>query len=103
MACRCSRRLTPPPRPKVVVSNEHTIVVGHRLHPVRHVDGSHSDEPCGMCDLVLSTLVTSTGLFRGIGAALSSLFHRPRSGCAGSGGAPTSWSMRATICRNRGC
>jgi hypothetical protein len=43
---------------------------------------------CGMYDLVLSTLVSSTVLFRDTGAASLSPSRRPRSGCASLGGVP---------------
>ena len=45
-------------------------------------------EPCGMYDLVLSTLVSSTVLFRDTGATSPSPSRRPRSGCASLGGVP---------------
>lgn len=77
--------------------------VGQLVHPVRHVDGSHSRGASTVRGPVLVSVVTSAVLFRDTSPASTPTAHRPRPYCGALDhvGCHASRSMRPRICRKR--
>jgi hypothetical protein len=81
--------------------------VGQLVHPVHYVDGSHSREPWGIHDLVLSVLAHPTSPGQRHPGWLAHAPHRPRTGSGSAArdqvGCHASRSMRPRICPKSRC
>src|SRR2546425_11012581 len=87
--------------PSLVERADHP--VDQRVHPFRHVDGSHSRDAWTGCHAVLLSRVTPAVPFRNTSPASTPAPHRRRSGCRALDqvGCPASRSVCPSICSKR--